>query len=81
MPSQEERGDNESGKRGKVVLYVTSVKAIRKTYDTCQHVLHILQAHQVALTVKDVFLHPDYTKELRERLGNSSAKALPQVSA
>lgn len=63
-----------------MVLYTTSVKAIRKTHEMCQQVLHILRAHQVAMTVKDVFLHPDYAKELSERMGsNSTDTSLPQV--
>lgn len=63
-----------------MVLYTTSVRAVRKTHEMCKEVLHILQAHQVALTVKDVFLHPDYAKELSERMGSNSRETLPQVA-
>lgn len=78
---EEESQDGECGKKkGKVVLYVTSVKAIRKTHEMCKQVLHILRALQVSITVKDVFLHPDYSKELAERLGGSTTNgALPQL--
>lgn len=73
----EERGEH--GKRGKVVLYMTSIKAIRKTHERCKQILLLLQAHQVALTVKDVFLHPDYGKELHERMSGFKDISLPQL--
>ena len=76
---KEETPDDDMGKKGRVVVYVTSIKAIRETSENCRRVLHTLKAHHIDFTVKDVNLHPDYSKELRERLHNSSF-TLPQVS-
>lgn len=65
-----------------MVLYVTSLKAIRETHERCKQALHILQAHRIQFTTKDVFLHPDYSTELAERMGSSSTTiTLPQVNA
>ncbi len=61
------------------MVYVTSIKAIRKTSESCKEVLHTLRAHHIDFTVKDVHLHPDYSMELRERFQGKSF-ALPQVS-
>lgn len=75
---KEETPDTEVGKKGKVVVYTTSIKAVRETSENCRRVLHTLQAHRIDFTVKDVNLHPDYSKELSERLQGSSF-TLPQV--
>ena len=78
---QEEGGEGEGGQRGKVVLYTTSVKAVRATHERCKQVTHILRSHQICFTSKNVFLHPDYSKELAERMGNDPKDiSLPQVS-
>jgi len=61
------------------VVYVTSIKAVRETSENCKRILHTLKARHIEFTVKDVNLHPDYSKELRERLqGNTFT--LPQAS-
>lgn len=63
-----------------MVLYTTSVKAVRKTHESCKQAEQVLRGHQVAsLRVKDVFLHPDYSKELSERMEKEGDLPLPQV--
>ena len=62
-----------------MVLYTTTVKAVRKTHEACKQAEQVLRGHQVALRVKDVFLHPDYSKELSERMENRRDISLPQV--
>lgn len=57
---------------------MTSLHAIRETYDNCKLVLQILKGHRAKFVQKDVFLHPDYGDELSERLGGDSL-SLPQV--
>ena len=71
--------DKRTGKNGKVVLYVTSVQMVRSTRELCKQVLHVLRAYRVKCTVKDVYLHPAYSKELSERLGGAEDVTLPQV--
>lgn len=77
---QDEVSDKGAGKKGKVVLYVTSVQMVRSTRDLCKQVTHILKAYRVRCSVKDVYLHPAYNKELTERLGGRENVALPQAS-
>lgn len=67
-PSQDEMPNGDEGRVGKVVLYVTSVQVIRETHELCKQVVHILRSRRVAFIQKDVFLHPDYGRELSERL-------------
>ena len=67
------------GKRGQVVVYVTSVQAVRSTYEECRQVVQILRNMRVAFQQKDIFLHPDYRKELMERLVTDKP-IVPQVS-
>lgn len=72
--------ENEAdGRRGQVVVYVTSVQAVRSTYEECRRVVQILRNMHVAFQQKDVFLHPDYRKELMERL-RVDKPTVPQVS-
>ena len=75
---QEECEDETEGKRGQVVVYVTSVQAVRSTYDECKRVIQILRNTHVMFQQKDIFLHPDYRKELTERLGGKTP-TVPQV--
>ena len=63
-----------------MVLYVTSVQMVRSTRDLCKQVAHILKAYRVRCSVKDVYLHPAYGKELSERLGGRENVSLPQAS-
>ena len=66
------------GKRGQVVIYVTSVQAVRSTYEECRQVVQILRNMRVDFQQKDIFLHPDYRKELMERLATDKP-TVPQV--
>lgn len=67
------------GKSGKIVVYVTSMHAVRETFEQCQFVLQTLRNHQVVFTSKDIYLHPDYSEELRLRLGDPDNITVPQV--
>lgn len=74
--------DDNDGRMGKVVLYVTSVQAVRETHKLCKQVVHILKSRRVVFIQKDVFLHPDYGRELSERMEREEEDeriALPQV--
>lgn len=67
------------GQRGKVVVYITSMRAVRETFEQSQSVVQTLRAHQVAFVTKDVYLHPDYNQELRLRMGETKYM-VPQVN-
>ena len=62
-------------------MYVTSMKAVRETFDDCQNVISILRSHQVAFVAKDIYLHPDYNEELKLRLGDPGQLTVPHVSS
>eukprot|EP00042_Codosiga_hollandica_P044265 m.432617 g.432617 ORF g.432617 m.432617 type:complete len:593 (-) comp56750_c0_seq1:137-1915(-) len=66
----------ESEQDGRVVIYLTSMQAIRQTYSECQAILQIMYNMSVRLNIKDISMHPDYAKELETRL--SGAK-VPQL--
>ncbi len=61
-----------------MVVYITSMPAVRETYEQCQRIVLVLRAHQVAFVAKDIYLHPDYNEELRLRLGETKL-TVPQV--
>ncbi len=75
---QEEAPCDDEGRRGQLVVYVTSLQVIRDTYASCKQVLQILKGTRIQFIQKDVYLHPDYGQELAERLGSDSPP-LPQV--
>ena len=61
-----------------MVVYITSMPAVRETHEQCQRIVLVLRAHQVAFVAKDIYLHPDYNEELRLRLGEPTL-TVPQV--
>ncbi|XP_013417328.1 glutaredoxin domain-containing cysteine-rich protein CG31559-like isoform X2 [Lingula anatina] len=66
--------------KGKIVVYTTTMRIIRDTYEKCQKVRYILQNHMVRFEEKDVFMNRDHQKELIERLGEDEV-TVPQVFA
>lgn len=64
----------------KVVVYSTSLRGIRKTYEDCFTVKMILQGYGVKVDERDVSMHMGYKDELNEILGlNFGGKRLPRV--
>lgn len=53
----------------RVVLYFTSLRAIRKTYEDCCYVRLILQGFRIFVDERDVSLHAEYRHELQRLLG------------
>ncbi|KAF2308694.1 hypothetical protein GH714_013164 [Hevea brasiliensis] len=70
-------------KRGneKVVVYFTSLRGIRKTYEDCCHVRVILKGLGVRTDERDVSMHSGFKDELRELLGEAfrGEGGLPKV--
>ncbi|KAL5208241.1 hypothetical protein ABZP36_032676 [Zizania latifolia] len=63
----------------KVVLYLTSLRGIRKTYEDCWTTKGILQGYGVLVDERDLSMHAGFKEELHAVLG--SAGSLPQVFA
>ncbi|KAL6637215.1 hypothetical protein ACP70R_024787 [Stipagrostis hirtigluma subsp. patula] len=64
-----------------VVLYTTSLRGVRKTFEDCARVRRLLEGLRVAFLERDVSMHAPYREELRALLlgpgGQDSAAAFP----
>lgn len=67
--------------KGRIVLYTTSVHAVRETFEKCLQVKKILQTQMVDFEERNIFVSKDLHQELIERLQQQqeSALELPQV--
>ena len=74
----DETPNKETNYPGKVVMYTTSLTTIRDISSNCARVKHILSTHRISFDERDIFLHPAFGEELRERL-NSTQTVLPYV--
>uniref|UniRef100_S4R911 Glutaredoxin and cysteine rich domain containing 1 a n=1 Tax=Petromyzon marinus TaxID=7757 RepID=S4R911_PETMA len=52
---------------GKLVVYTTSVRVVRSTFERCEHARRILHTHHVHFEDRDVALHAEYVRDLRTR--------------
>nr|DAD34823.1 TPA_asm: hypothetical protein HUJ06_005463 [Nelumbo nucifera] len=63
----------------KVVVYFTSLRGVRKTYEDCCHVRVILKGFGVRVDERDVSMHYGFREELKELLGDGFEGGLPRV--
>lgn len=68
-------------KKEKVVLYFTSLRMVRKTYEDCCKVRMILKGLGIRVDERDVSMHLGFKEELKELLseGNYGKGGLPKV--
>ncbi|GFY84933.1 glutaredoxin family protein [Actinidia rufa] len=72
-------GEEKQGK-DRVVLYFTSLRGVRKTYEDCCHVRVILRGIRVRIDERDVSMHSGFKEELKELLGDGfCGGGLPRV--
>ncbi|KAL3677612.1 hypothetical protein R1sor_027560 [Riccia sorocarpa] len=57
------------GGEDRVVLYITSLRGIRKTFEDCSQLKFILQGFNVAVDQRDVSIHAEFREELKELQG------------
>uniref|UniRef100_A0A7N1A0N2 Glutaredoxin domain-containing protein n=1 Tax=Kalanchoe fedtschenkoi TaxID=63787 RepID=A0A7N1A0N2_KALFE len=72
----------QSSKKDRVIVYFTSLRGIRKTYEDCCHVRVILKGTGVRVDEKDLSMHSGFKEELKESLRNNDASGgwgLPRV--
>ncbi|URE41818.1 glutaredoxin family [Musa troglodytarum] len=69
----------EEPKRPKLVLYTTSLRGIRRTFEDCCAVRAILHGLRVAVDERDVSMDVSFRFELQSLLGKGRPLALPQV--
>ncbi|QCD85144.1 uncharacterized protein At5g39865 [Vigna unguiculata] len=60
-----------------VVVYTTSLRGVRKTFEDCNRVRDVLETHRVVFDERDVSLHGEFLREVKELVGE--AVALPRV--
>jgi len=61
-----------------VIIYTTSFRGVRSTYEECKYVLSVFHNLRVKVEERDVYVHKFFYNELMERLQRRSA-AVPQV--
>ncbi|VFQ91143.1 unnamed protein product [Cuscuta campestris] len=64
------------GREGRIVVYYTSLRGIRKTYEDCCDVRMIFRGFRVCVDERDISMDSSYREELQGALGRVS---LPQV--
>ncbi|XP_055492854.1 glutaredoxin domain-containing cysteine-rich protein 1 [Leucoraja erinacea] len=65
---------------GRIVIYTTSLRVVRATFDRCELVRKIFQNHRIKLEEKNIALNSDYGKELEERCKRANeSPSLPVV--
>ncbi|KAK8710642.1 hypothetical protein V6N13_145956 [Hibiscus sabdariffa] len=55
-----------------VVIYTTSLRGVRRTFEDCNKVRGILEVQRVVFDERDVSLHGEFLNELRELLGDEA---------
>lgn len=66
--------------KDKLIVYFTSLRGVRKTYEACCHVRVILKSLGVRVDERDVSMHSGFKEELRELMKEGfSGGGLPRV--
>ncbi|CAM8980369.1 unnamed protein product [Rhodiola kirilowii] len=66
--------------KDKVIVYFTSLRGVRKTYEDCLHVRVILKGLGIRVDERDMSMHSGFKEELKELLGDAfRGAALPRV--
>ncbi|KAL0016031.1 hypothetical protein SO802_003100 [Lithocarpus litseifolius] len=68
-----------NGGADSVVLYTTSLRGVRRTYEECNRARSIFETHRVVVDERDVSLHSEFRTELKELLGESDSVSVPRV--
>ncbi|XP_038990681.1 uncharacterized protein At3g28850-like [Hibiscus syriacus] len=58
-----------AGDEGSVILYTTTLKGIRKTFEDCNSLRFLLESFRVIFVERDVSMHREYREELWRILG------------
>jgi glutaredoxin domain-containing cysteine-rich protein 1 len=66
-------------KNDTIVLYTTSLEAVRKTRDDCTQMLKLFELLNLRVKIKDVHLEPTFGKELENRLRDSDIDGLTSL--
>lgn len=67
------------GTEDRVVIYFTSIRGVRRTFEDCYTVKMIIGSYRVKADERDVSMHSAYRKELQSVMGEKNNVTLPQV--
>ncbi|GAB4856385.1 hypothetical protein Ancab_014305 [Ancistrocladus abbreviatus] len=62
------------GGENAVVIYTTTLRGIRKTFEDCNTVRSITESHQIHTLERDVSMHSGFKEELRKLMGTKEVK-------
>ncbi|GAB4834596.1 hypothetical protein Ancab_032857 [Ancistrocladus abbreviatus] len=62
------------GGANSVVLYTTSLRGVRRTFEDCNAARSVLETHRVVFDERNVSLHGEFLHELRELMGSEEAE-------
>ncbi|KAJ8650910.1 hypothetical protein MRB53_003933 [Persea americana] len=62
----------------RIVVYLTSLRVVRKTFDDCRSVQSILKGFRLSIDERDLSMHPGFLDELKGILGKKNL-TLPRV--
>ncbi|GAB2300721.1 hypothetical protein Dimus_034758 [Dionaea muscipula] len=62
------------GGENAVVIYTTTLRGIRKTFEDCNAVRSTVESHQVHVLERDVSMHSGFKEELRKLMGRKEVK-------
>mmetsp|Transcript_23517 Transcript_23517/g.39417 ORF Transcript_23517/g.39417 Transcript_23517/m.39417 type:complete len:541 (-) Transcript_23517:576-2198(-) len=71
-------GDIESDLKQTIVMYTTSMRAVRKTFEQCQTVRNLFLTYGCRVDERDIAMDRKNRKELKERMGGVAAP-VPRV--
>ncbi|XP_059300663.1 uncharacterized protein At5g39865-like [Lycium ferocissimum] len=67
------------GAEKKIVIYFTSLRVIRSTFDDCKAVRSILSSFRVSIDERDISMDAGIMEELKAILGEKTKLSLPRV--
>ncbi|XP_047336335.1 uncharacterized protein At3g28850 [Impatiens glandulifera] len=67
------------GGENSVVIYTTTLRGIRKTFEDCNVVRSIIDSHHIEMFERDVSMHSVFKEELRELMGATKRMRIPSV--
>ncbi|CAI9780225.1 unnamed protein product [Fraxinus pennsylvanica] len=66
------------GGENEVIIYTTTLRGIRKTFEDCNKARSIIESHDVRLFERDISMHAGFKEELRGLIGTKDVK-VPSV--
>ncbi len=67
-----------SQESGKIIVYTTTFRGLRATFEECKYVLSVFHNLRVRVEERDIYVHKYYYQELEGRLRKMRVK-VPQI--